>query len=776
MPLVFLLRFLATADIIMLFYLVGRIVGIWIALIMSPAAFFVTAMPSNISGKVPSLDSEYWTKFGKLLTGGPIMAFFLWLTLATVSNGGLSVTTAPMAVQSGETQQVNQYFATSIGTADQFGSYIVALTLMFMGLGMAVEGSAAVAKPLGAVADKVRGYGIGATKLAAYGGAAALGAYGIRGGGKAIGAGAGFVDRRMEISTKVGRGIQRFGADLGISSVAQAGAHIATTRKRAVERHEAKMDKNTEGLPPKQQLAFYEKMALTGNPDQQKAANKKLIKRALSTKAGGEYFEEKYANDAVGMDLKAKGKTAELEAYTQRKRDEDLRTRLAAYEETVAGNEDEEKWVRETREKTPALAKDPDEFMRTEMEKDQNSIRKVRADQLLNAGVLNGGITGADDLFEGNDLNKLSIVGKMANSPGMRGTLLKAQIDRILAAAKKEGMTGEDFIKNREMREKYKAELTGGRYVKLQEDKADGTKKKGDYDYIADGGVSGTTAPPPVATRVSRNEELVHHDLQDVEMILEEIKAEQGKASPNPTTLGKLRSDLGKARNSVLTNGGSYEEAYNIQAGKFRSEEDRKFFVQTFKAFQGKAALNPKEYEKVNMASLSKNKQDSQNEVREAVVQTIDVKDLKNALKAAQSAGNKVAQENIGDVARAINIQANHVVASMESYNARIRKANEEYKASVKASGGTIDPKKLGVEIDVDKALKDIKLSPSTVHVTLDQIEKETRMVFNDVDRSALQKQGELKNDAVFDSYDSTVSPHAQEVLRREKERRRRKP
>ena len=70
--------------LIMILFTVGRIVGLWVLLIVSPAAFLATSLPKKLQRLFGSLASEFWKRLTGFLVGGPVMAFFLWLAFATV--------------------------------------------------------------------------------------------------------------------------------------------------------------------------------------------------------------------------------------------------------------------------------------------------------------------------------------------------------------------------------------------------------------------------------------------------------------------------------------------------------------------------------------------------------------------------------------------------------------------------------------------------------------------------------------------------------------------
>ncbi|MDD5251811.1 MAG: hypothetical protein PHT12_04220 [Patescibacteria group bacterium] len=108
---------------------VVRIVYLWLLVVLSPAAFFLRAVPGG-AGKF----SDWWNRFVSQLVGGPVLAFFLWLSLVSVQQGDIA---GGLTVQ---------------GTGESFGSvvsatfdsqalaqYIIAVGLLLTGLMIAKQ-------------------------------------------------------------------------------------------------------------------------------------------------------------------------------------------------------------------------------------------------------------------------------------------------------------------------------------------------------------------------------------------------------------------------------------------------------------------------------------------------------------------------------------------------------------------------------------------------------------------------------------------------------------
>ncbi|MFA6105783.1 MAG: hypothetical protein WC725_04305 [Patescibacteria group bacterium] len=67
---------------IMLGMLVGRMIVLWVLIVLSPVAFVL-----GVLHQTEHYASEWWGEFGKNVITGPVLIFFIWLTLVTVGSG-----------------------------------------------------------------------------------------------------------------------------------------------------------------------------------------------------------------------------------------------------------------------------------------------------------------------------------------------------------------------------------------------------------------------------------------------------------------------------------------------------------------------------------------------------------------------------------------------------------------------------------------------------------------------------------------------------------------
>ncbi len=196
-----------TIILILLIYMLVRIVGLWLLLIFSPIAFFTLALPDKLGKSLSAFSGEWWSRLSAFLTGGPIVAFFLWLSLATIQ--GDTSAFADIYTPSSDPNTgaiIEGVGITKAGEAPEIASFIVASIMLLYGVQEAVRVASAAAPKLGALAQKIKSTG----------GPAVWSGRALYRGGAYVGAkGAGAIDKRADISGRFGR--------LATTSAAQGG-------------------------------------------------------------------------------------------------------------------------------------------------------------------------------------------------------------------------------------------------------------------------------------------------------------------------------------------------------------------------------------------------------------------------------------------------------------------------------------------------------------------------------------------------------------------------
>jgi hypothetical protein len=155
---------------IMLVVLVARIVFLWILIVLSPIAFLAYAAPGG-----EKYSSQWWQAFGKYLIVGPVLAFFIWLSLTIsatfiskefvnipekfeIGKEKVELISEAMKEQFGEGPLVG---VTTIGTPQHMLNYIIAIAMLIAGLmvtqSLGVAGGKLAGKAVGGMKDWVTG-------------------------------------------------------------------------------------------------------------------------------------------------------------------------------------------------------------------------------------------------------------------------------------------------------------------------------------------------------------------------------------------------------------------------------------------------------------------------------------------------------------------------------------------------------------------------------------------------------------------------------------------
>ncbi len=219
---IFLLVVAIGVMLMMVVFVVGRIVGLWMLLIFSPIPFLASALPGSMKNVLGSQVGKYWSQLSGLLTGGPVMAFWLWLTFATLSAQGQDERLGLYTQTGGQVgagfdtgQNAISMFMSAIGNAQGLGSYLIAIAMMMMGLQAAIDAAGAL-KDGGVgsglmqdIAKKTKNYAQKAALYGAGGGVLAGGYMAARGAGWVAGGAAGAVDRRYDIRGNVAGAVRR---------------------------------------------------------------------------------------------------------------------------------------------------------------------------------------------------------------------------------------------------------------------------------------------------------------------------------------------------------------------------------------------------------------------------------------------------------------------------------------------------------------------------------------------------------------------------------------
>ncbi len=111
--------------LIMTLFILKRIVVLWGVVIFSPLAFAMRGMPFKAT---QSYYGKWWSNLQSQILTGPVLAFFLWLSLATVKQLQFNAESGADAV-----------FRTNFMKMDSLLSFIMALAIMYLGVDFAQQ-------------------------------------------------------------------------------------------------------------------------------------------------------------------------------------------------------------------------------------------------------------------------------------------------------------------------------------------------------------------------------------------------------------------------------------------------------------------------------------------------------------------------------------------------------------------------------------------------------------------------------------------------------------
>jgi len=218
---------------IMVVALVMRMVTLWFLVVISPLAFALGA-----SDFTKSRYAEWWKRFSAELTTGPVVAFFLWLSLVVVQNHPTGADLAGPGALERKTASGAEDVKINCGTTefceeDNVVRFIIAATMMLAGLMFAKEFSGVGGELAGAAWGKGKGYVKTASLWAAK--RAAIPAALIATGGIPLAAGAAVVTSQ-KFRLAAGKAM----ADTGVLGVRGIGLRVQAGARRSQEADEKK--------------------------------------------------------------------------------------------------------------------------------------------------------------------------------------------------------------------------------------------------------------------------------------------------------------------------------------------------------------------------------------------------------------------------------------------------------------------------------------------------------------------------------------------------------
>lgn len=362
-----------TLIIIMTLFLIFRIVGLWMLLILSPFAFFALALPGKLANSLSAFTNDWWKKLGIFLTGGPVMAFFLWLTLAVVQ--GSEQPFGSVIASAGSGQEVDQItkaaeFITKIGTGSNIATYLVAYVMMMQGVAFALSQAGAIGGGLASAAGiAAAGGGLLGRAARAAGRVGRTGVsvarYGVGKAGQAA-AWTGkqafeLADKRLDIRGEIGRAGMAMTRGLPGAPGFERFAGLAGHARRETRAKEARMAEMTKDLTPEEQMKFYEAQEKASfDPRTVRAA--KMRQGQLAASRGGQELLKRRAEERFAWIQDPEERKVKAEAYAMADAAKLIEADRA--EAIKAGDDKRVEEIDEKRKKDPRLYTKYEDFQK----------------------------------------------------------------------------------------------------------------------------------------------------------------------------------------------------------------------------------------------------------------------------------------------------------------------------------------------------------------------------------------------------------------------------
>ncbi len=632
-----------TLMVIMTLFLIVRIVGLWMILIFSPIAFFALALPSKIQSKVSPFTSDWWGRLSTFLIAGPVMAFFLWLTLAVVQGSSEPFGDTLGGVdKSEELNSVTKdaHFITTFGKASNIATYLVAFVMMLSGVEFAVKSAGNASSGLGRIAALAAAGGGVAAHAAR--GAARIGRFGAATARRAGGAAFEGVDRVADVRGFVGQQGLKVAQRLPGAAGAETFAKLATHRKRDVQKRRERFGDITKNLTAEQKLSLLEQQSGSRLSSRNAAAAQMEVAKISASRGGFKHLKaQKLAElEESHADMDENERLVLAEALTNQEVAERIQSgRKAAGEvgdDKVA--EDLDKEV----EKNTSLQVDwakLGSIAGTQTEDYKGYLKDKKADAFKDSGAFLAHGRALGFVGEDGSIDRSSEAFKyLQKHGGSRWAVIQEHVDEFeanqgAASAQIAAMKTEADTAAKE------AALNARSYVSAGKD--------GDMQAVKLSRAKGPTRPPGQQAAIQAQ--------------LTAVQALQGQG------VGVAEPQMVEARRNVLRAGGNITQAfaYNQRNGQFQTPEERQSFAQAMSGLsQGLANAAPEALEEVKNLDLKTltHRNDGNNDARTAALKSMDVAALHSGYQQAAENEDGEAQKKIVRITGMLRRESRRVV------------------------------------------------------------------------------------------------------------------
>src|SRR3989339_1039619 len=108
--------------------LLARLVVLWVLIVLSPMAFALNVIP-----KTEKYAQEWWQEFGQNLVAGPILIFFIWLSLVTVGGGDVAKEISANNVVKQDNSQQPKSGISEVMEWENMASFAIAIGMLLVG-------------------------------------------------------------------------------------------------------------------------------------------------------------------------------------------------------------------------------------------------------------------------------------------------------------------------------------------------------------------------------------------------------------------------------------------------------------------------------------------------------------------------------------------------------------------------------------------------------------------------------------------------------------------
>jgi hypothetical protein len=654
---IFMLTIVLTILVIMIAFILYRIIGLWMILIMSPMAFFALALPGKMAKGFSAFTSKFWDRLGNFLIAGPVMAFFIWLALA-IAQGGSGFSDLYNR-QSTEVTTATAGFINEIGKPEEIASFIVAIAFLLAGVEFAVSTAKAVSPTLGNFASSVSHGGGAIVNIPRY--AARLTSRTARVGAGVAQRGFGAADfvTRGHLRGAVGRAGLAVSREFGGVGAATF-ADMATYKARKIKAKKGELAKITADLDPATRDAYLRGRASSGVFSKEAAAAQISLAETATSSVGLKARKKMLEAEikAANPGLSDAETAALVEARANALAAMDVKTGKEAAERI--GDDAAISKFKEAVEKNPSLNTDWSSFESIKgaaIEDPKEYLKKVGTDSMKDSrtAIAHMRALGLID-DNGNFVREGEGVKEKWDTlmSGDRGKLVQAHVDAYQgrAADVQAMMRAMDGDKASE------AQANAARHY--------ATVKDG---YVGSVFFSGAATQPAAQPVVNvRNEQVITAGRETLQQL-----AQQNVAANAPAAQAVQRD--------MMAAGATLAEAFqfNTQAAAFQTQQHAESFNQVIQ--QAAQQLGSQDaaqqnqglayYRNLDMEAVRQEGQNGYNEARAAVIANTTSETLRRGFDRAVQMNDDQAREKIFELTEIIRKEAERSRRIVQGVNAQ---------------------------------------------------------------------------------------------------------